>query len=94
MVKAYVLSVAKCESGEVYNICVGKAVVIKDMLDMLLSVSKVKVEIKSDPSRMRPSEVPVLIGDNTKFCQKTGWKPEIPFEKTMEDLLNYWRERI
>jgi GDP-4-dehydro-6-deoxy-D-mannose reductase len=94
MVKAYVLAAAKCEPGEVYNICVGKAVVIKDMLDLLLSMSKVKVEIKNDPSRMRPSEVPILIGDNTKFCQKTGWKPEIPFEKTMEDLLNYWRERI
>jgi GDP-4-dehydro-6-deoxy-D-mannose reductase len=94
MVKAYVLAVDTCEPGEVYNICAGNAIVIKDMLNMLLALSKVKVEIKQDPSRMRPSEVPVLIGDNTKFCQKTGWKPEIPFEKTMEDLLNYWRERI
>jgi len=94
MVRAYVLAVEKCEPGEVYNICVGSAVKIKDMLNLLLSKSKVKVTIKEDSSRMRPSEVPVLIGDNTKFCQKTGWKPEIPFEQTMEDLLNYWRERI
>ena len=94
MVKAYLLSVEKCDPGDVYNICVGSAVKIKDMLDMLLKMSKVKVEVQQDPARMRPSEVPVLIGDNTKFVEKTGWKPEIPFEKTMEDLLNYWRNRI
>lgn len=94
MVKAYVLAVEKCDPGEVYNISTGKAQKIGDMLALLLSYSKIKVEIKQDPSRMRPSDVPVLIGDNTKFVQKTGWKAEIPFEKTMEDLLNYWRERV
>lgn len=94
MVRGYVMAVEKCDAGEVYNICTGKAVKVADMLKLLLSYSKVKVETKEDPSRMRPSDVPVLIGDNTKFVQKTGWKPEILFEKTMEDLLNYWRERV
>lgn len=94
MVRGYLMAVEKCDAGEVYNICTGKAVKVADMLKLLLSYSKVKVETKEDPSRMRPSDVPVLIGDNTKFIQKTGWKPEIPFEKTMEDLLNYWRERV
>jgi len=94
MVKAYLLSVEKCDAGDVYNICSGKGVVIRDMLNMLLGMSKVKVEVVQDPARMRPSEVPILIGDNSKFVAKTGWKPEIPFEKTMEDLLNYWRERV
>lgn len=94
MVKAYLLSVEKGEPGEVYNICVGKTIKIGDMLDLLLSFSKVKVKIKEDPARMRPSDVPILLGDNSKFVAKTGWKPEIPFEKTMEDLLNYWRERV
>lgn len=94
MVRGYLLSVEKCEPGEVYNICTGNAEKIGDVLQMLLSMSKVKVEIKEDPTRMRPSDVQVLIGDNTKFVQKTGWKPEIPFEKTMTDLLNYWRERV
>ena len=64
------------------------------MLDILLGMSKAKVKIVQDPTRMRPSEVPILVGDNAKFVAKTGWKPEIPFEKTMEDLLNYWRERV
>ncbi|KKR31107.1 MAG: Pyruvate flavodoxin/ferredoxin oxidoreductase domain protein, partial [Candidatus Gottesmanbacteria bacterium GW2011_GWC2_39_8] len=67
--------------GEVYNICSGKDYSIKQILDILLSLTKVKIEIKQDPKRMRPSDVPVLRGDNTKFCKKTGWKPEIPFEQ-------------
>lgn len=91
MVKAYVIAAEKCDPGDVYNICTGKAQKIGDMLNLLLSFSKVKVTIKEDPSRMRPSDVPVLIGDNSKFVQKTGWKAKIPFEQTMEDLLNYWR---
>lgn len=94
MVIAYLLAVEKCDAGDVYNISTGKAVHIGDMLKLLISKSKTKIEIKEDTNRMRPSDVPVLIGDNSKFVQKTGWKPEIPFEKTMEDLLNYWRERV
>lgn len=94
MVRAYILATEKCDPGDVYNISTGKAIQMKDILDLLLSFSKIKVEIKPDPARMRPSDVPVLIGDNSKFVAKTGWKPEIPFAKTMEDLLNYWRERV
>lgn len=94
MVRAYLLAVEKCDAGDVYNIATGKAIKIKAVLDLLLSMSKVKVEIKEDPKRMRPSDVPILIGDASKFMEKTGWKPEIAFEKTAEDLLNYWRERV
>jgi len=94
MVRGYLLAVEKGEPGEVYNICSGKAVKIRKVLETLLSFSKVKVEIKNDPKRMRPSDVQILLGDNSKFVQKTGWKPEIAFEKTMEDLLNYWRGKI
>lgn len=94
MVRGYLMAVEKCDPGEEYNVCSGKAVKIRDMLNVLLSFSKVKVETQEDPSRMRPSDVPILIGENAKFVEKTGWKPEIPFEKTMEDLLNYWRERV
>lgn len=94
MVKAYYLSVQKCEPGEAYNIATGSAWKIQKVLDLLISFSKSKVEIRPDPTRMRPSDVEILIGDNTKFVARTGWKPEIPFEKTMEDLLNYWRERV
>lgn len=94
MVQAYLLSVQKCEYGEVYNICSEKAVEVSDMLDLLLSFSKVKVRIVKDSSRMRPSDVPILLGDCSKFRKATGWKPKVPFKKTMEDLLNYWREIV
>lgn len=94
MVRAYFLAVQKCEHGEVYNICTGKAWRIGDVLDLFLSLSKVKIKVKKDPARMRPSDVEVLVGDSTKFVSKTGWQPEIPFEQTLEDLLDYWRERV
>jgi GDP-4-dehydro-6-deoxy-D-mannose reductase len=94
VVKAYWLAVHKARPGDVYNICSGKAYTISAMLDLLLSMSHVKVEVRTDPARLRPSDVPVLLGDCSKFRAVTGWQPEIPFEQTMSDLLNYWRERL
>lgn len=96
MVRGYLLAVEKDKGGEVYNICSEKTVKVGDMLDLLISMSKIKdkIRIKEDESRMRPSDVPILLGDCTKFRKATGWKPEISFEKTMEDLLNYWRARV
>lgn len=94
MVRGYWFAATKGEPGDVYNICSGKGYKIREILDMLLSLSKVKVKVEVDPERLRPSDVPVLIGDNSKFREKTGWSPQIPFEKTVEDLLNYWRERV
>jgi len=95
IVRAYWLAINKCDFGEAYNICSGKAISMKELLDLILSLSKVRrVKIAKDPARMRPSDVPILVGDCTKFKKKTGWKPEIPFEKTMEDLMNYWRNLI
>lgn len=94
MVIGYLLSVEKCEPGEVYNICSEKAIGVREMLEMLISMSKVKVKVKQNTARMRPSDIPILLGDSSKFRRVTGWKPEIPFQKTLEDLLNYWRERV
>jgi len=95
MTRAYWLASEECKFGEPYNVCSGKARSIKSVLELLLSLSKVKnIEIKQDPSRMRPSDVPILLGDYSKFKKQTGWQPEIPFEKTMEDSLNFWRKRV
>jgi GDP-4-dehydro-6-deoxy-D-mannose reductase len=93
MVKAYWLALEKCEPGEVYNICSGKAWKIQKVLDHLLAMSKVKIQVKEDPARLRPSDVPILLGDYSKFHKATGWEPTIPFEKTLADMLEYWRER-
>ena len=68
---------------------------IKEVLDYLLSLSKNKnIKVQQDPNRMRPSDVMVLQGDYSEFSKATGWVPEIPFEKTLEDTLNYWRELV
>jgi len=94
IVRGYWLCLEKGEEGEVYNVGTGKTYLMKEVLDMLLSLSSVKVEIEVDPQRLRPSDVPILLSDCTKLSEKTGWKPKIPFKKTLEDLLNYWRERV
>jgi GDP-4-dehydro-6-deoxy-D-mannose reductase len=67
---------------------------MQDMLDMLLGMSKVKVKVEVDPARLRPSDVPILLADASKFVNQTGWQPRIPFAQTLRDLLNYWRERV
>jgi GDP-4-dehydro-6-deoxy-D-mannose reductase len=94
MVRAYWLLLEKCKPGEVYNIGSGETRSAKEVLDTLLSLSKVKVDVKVDPTRLRPSDVMILWADASKFMEATGWKPTIPFEQTMSDLLDYWRERI
>jgi GDP-4-dehydro-6-deoxy-D-mannose reductase len=93
VVRAYWLALEKGEPGEVYNIASGRAWTIREMLDLLLGMSKAKIKVEEDPARMRPSDVPVLLGDASKFRDRTGWSPKIPFEKTIADLLAYWRER-
>ncbi len=94
MVRAYWLCLEKGESGEVYNIGSGKTYQINKVLEILLSYSKLNVKIEQDPARLRPSDVPILLADNTKFVNLTKWEPKIPFKKTLLDLLNFWRERI
>lgn len=91
IVRGYWIALDKGVPGEVYNISSDKAYTIREMLEILLGMSKVKIEIQVESNRLRPSDVEILLGDSTKFRTQTGWKPEIPFEKTMEDLLNYWR---
>lgn len=94
VVRAYHLSLQKGIPGERYNICSGKAYSIKEILDILLSMNNVKVEIRIDPKRMRPSDVPIMLGTYEKFYKQTGWKPEIPIEKTLRDLMDYWKEKL
>jgi GDP-4-dehydro-6-deoxy-D-mannose reductase len=94
MVRGYWLSLLKGEPGEVYNICSGKGISIREVLRMLLNLSNRKISVHQDPSRLRPSDVEILLGSFKKFNEKTGWKPRIPFEKTIKDLLDYWRERV
>lgn len=93
-VQAYWLVMEKGVPGEVYNIGSGVAREVREMIEVLLSLTDASIEVRVDPARFRPSDVKVLIADVTKFSSLTGWQPQIPFEETMKDLLNYWRERV
>ncbi|MEE9257288.1 MAG: GDP-mannose 4,6-dehydratase [bacterium] len=94
MVRAYWLSLIHCEPGEAYNISSDVSRPIQEVLDMLLARSEARVRVETDPSRLRPSDVQILQGDSTKFRDATGWRPEIPFEQTLQDILDYWRARV
>jgi GDP-4-dehydro-6-deoxy-D-mannose reductase len=94
IVRAYWLALEKGKPGEVYNLASGKAVTIRELLDMLLERSSAEVEIEVDPDRLRPSDVEILLGDYSKFHADTGWEPRIPLSQTVQDLLDFWRQRL
>ena len=94
IVRAYWLLLEKCKPGEVYNIGSGTTRAVGESLDLLLAMTKVKVEVRVDPTRLRPSDVTILWSDSTKFREATGWQPTIPYEQSLRDLLDYWRERV
>lgn len=91
MVKAYELIINKGEAGEVYNIGSGVSHRIKDVLDKLLAMSQKQAIVREDPSKLRPSDIPDIISDSSKLESLTGWKPEIPFDQTLKDTLEYFR---
>jgi GDP-4-dehydro-6-deoxy-D-mannose reductase len=94
MVRGYWLATERGEPGEVYNVGQGTCIAVGEMLDILLSHSDVKIAKEQDPSRMRPSDVQLLWANVDKFKNATDWQPMIPFDQTMADLLDYWRERV
>jgi len=94
IVRAYWLAVEKGAPGEVYNLASGKMWSIQEVLNLLISMSTADITVKTDPSRLRPSDVPCLCGDSTAFRRLTGWEPTIPFEQTLQDLIGYWRVQV
>ena len=74
-----------------YNVCSGQAYRMRDLLDLLLSLARVRVRIDVDPARLRPSDNPLVLGSHARLTAETGWRPEIPIERTMADVLEYWR---
>jgi GDP-4-dehydro-6-deoxy-D-mannose reductase len=95
IVQGYWMLLDRGEPGEVYNLCSGRPWAIQQVLDFLLDASRVKgITVELDHARLRPSDVMVLDGDSSKIRKAVGWQVSIPFERTLEDLLAYWRERI
>lgn len=95
-VRAYHLLVTKNPlPGQYYNVGGDFTCSVRDMLEHLISLSTVKnIEIEADPERMRPIDADLQVPDTSKFRKHTGWKPQINFDQTMLDLLNYWRSRV
>lgn len=91
IVRAYAALAEKGKSGETYNVGSGKAVEIRSILDMILSLSDAEITVKSDPERMRPVDVPVIRADITRIIGDTGWMPLRDICDTITDTLNYWR---
>jgi GDPmannose 4,6-dehydratase len=95
-VRAYYMLVTKNPTaGEYYNIGGAYSCTVEDMLNYLISQSTVKdIKIETDPDRLRPIDADLQVPDTSKFKNHTGWEPLIPFENTMNDLLEYWREKV
>jgi GDP-4-dehydro-6-deoxy-D-mannose reductase len=93
VVRAYWLLLQKGRAGETYNVCSGQGIAIGDILQTLLDVSGVTIEVRRDPDRMRPSDIPAIIGNPKKLRDATGWTPEIPLRQTLADLLAHWRRQ-
>lgn len=94
VVRAYRLLVLQGELGEVYNVCSGVDVAVSEVADHLISRADRPMRIELDSERLRPVELPVLRGDNTKLREATGWEPAFALEDTLDDLLDWWRERV
>lgn len=91
IVKAYSSLLHKGKKGNVYNVSSGIGVKIKDILSELLVLARASIRIESDIMKMRPSDVPYLIGDSSKITSDTGWRKEISLSDSLSDILNYYR---
>jgi len=94
IVRAYRLLITDGTAGEVYNVCSGRDLAIQELADQLVRMARRPIELEADPALLRPIDLPVLRGDPTRLHEATGWKPEIPMEQTLADLLDDMRRRI
>jgi len=92
--RALWLLIERGAPGQVYNLCSGRATRIGDIVEMVVARSRVPVEVRTDPARLRPSDEPILQGDNSKLRAATGWEPTIGIEQIVDELLDYWRDHF
>jgi GDP-4-dehydro-6-deoxy-D-mannose reductase len=94
VVRGYVLAAERGVPGEVYNIGACEAHTVQELLDVLLRYATVKIEVKQDARRLRPVDTPLIVGDCSRLRAQTGWEPQISFEQTVKDVLDYWRQEV
>jgi GDP-4-dehydro-6-deoxy-D-mannose reductase len=90
-VRAYRVIAERGVAGRPYNVCSGRAVAIGDVLEMLVARARVPIRVHVEQGRFRPHDVPLLLGDPSLLRAELGWTPAIPLERTVEDVLEYWR---
>ena len=91
-VRAYRALAERGVAGTAYNVCRGEAPTIRSLVEGLVARARVPVAIVVDPSRLRHVDVPVLVGSHDRITSATGWRPEIPLDQTLDDLLSWWRQ--
>jgi GDP-4-dehydro-6-deoxy-D-mannose reductase len=94
VIRAYVQLIDRGEPGQVYNIGAGESHSVEELLTTLLSMSRVPIEVRQDPDRMRASEIPEVVCDASRLRECTGWRTTIPFEESLGSVLEYWRQEV
>lgn len=94
VVRAYALLIERGIAGETYNVGSGRAIAIKEVLDMIVALSSTEISIEIDKNKIRPVDVPIIEADITKIRELTGWVPQIPIQQTVKETLEYWRNRV
>lgn len=94
VVRAYRLLMTSAEPGEVYCVCSGEAIAVQQLADTLVGMAELPMTLRTDPERLRPIDIPVLRGSNDRLREATGWRPTIPMEQTLADLLEESRLRV
>ncbi len=94
VVRAYSGLLEKGKPGEVYNVCSGTHHTMKSLLDRLIALSHVPIEVREAPERLRPVELPILVGDYSRLHECTGWQPQISIEQSLRDVLDEWRQAV
>ena len=93
-VRAYRAIAERGLAGRAYNVCSGHAVAIGEVLDILVARARVPIRVHVDPARLRPHDVPLLLGDPSRLRTELGWTPTVPLEQTLDDILQYWRREV
>jgi GDP-4-dehydro-6-deoxy-D-mannose reductase len=92
-VRAYRAIAERGTCGRHYNVSSGQAYAIGEILERLIAKARVKVDVRVDPARLRPNDVPLLVGDPARLRDELAWTPEVPLERTLTDVLEYWRDQ-
>ena len=92
-VRAYQIILGRGQPGRPYNVCSGHAITMRELLDRLIARARVPVAVKIDPARYRPNDTPLVLGSPARLRDELGWSAQIPIERTLDDLLEYWRRK-